>query len=88
MTMKILRTIITITLLSFTLWTFTTTTAHAQIIFGTENEASNNGSNRMGGPAFYDNVDEETPAPINGLLGLGLLVGAYLGYRQLKTAEK
>jgi len=87
MTMKTLKTIITITLLSFTLWTFTTTTAHAQIIFGTENDANNSANNRMGGPAFNDNVDEETPAPINGLLGLGLLVGVYLGYRQLKTAK-
>ena len=83
--MKTLKKIITITLLSFTLWTFTATTAHAQIIFGTENDANNSANNRMGGPAFDDDVSDE--APINGLLGLGLLVGVYLGYRQLKTAK-
>lgn len=33
-------------------------------------------------PTFDDNVFD---APINGLIGLGLIVGAYFGYRKLKN---
>ena len=36
-------------------------------------------------PVFDDSVNDETPpAPITGLLPLGLAVGAYLGFKKLK----
>jgi len=31
-----------------------------------------------------DNVDDETPAPINGLIAIGLAVGGYLGISKVK----
>ncbi|HZH70686.1 MAG TPA: hypothetical protein VFD80_09565 [Flavobacteriaceae bacterium] len=61
-----------------------TTTASAQIILG-DDESSVEQRN-FTAPSFDDNVDDE--APINGLLGLGLLVGAYIGYRKLKKKHK
>ena len=37
---------------------------------------------------FDQTIDDETPpipeAPINGLIGLGLLIGTYFGYKKLK----
>lgn len=41
-----------------------------------------------GGPGFDDNVDDTTPpAPINGLVGIALAVGAYFGAKKLKNEE-
>jgi hypothetical protein len=38
---------------------------------------------------FPDNVDDEAPAaPIDGLIGVGLIAGAYLGLRRKLNAEK
>lgn len=33
---------------------------------------------------FDPNVNDETPAPINGLIAIGLAVGGYLGIRKVK----
>ena len=35
-------------------------------------------------PGFEEDVDDGTPAPITGLLPLGIAVGAYLGFKKLK----
>ncbi|MBS3739511.1 hypothetical protein [Mesohalobacter halotolerans] len=36
-------------------------------------------------PGFGDtNVDDTTPAPISGLVALGVIVGGALGYKKLK----
>jgi len=63
-----------------------TTTASAQIIFGDDESSVEQRS--LTAPSFNDNVYDEAEAPINGLLGLGLLVGAYIGYRKLKKKHK
>ena len=39
-------------------------------------------------PGFDDDVDDETPAaPIDGLLGLGLIAGTAIAYRKLKKSK-
>lgn len=41
-------------------------------------------------PPFMDFVDDETPpptAPIDGFVGIALLVGAYMGAKALKKEE-
>lgn len=39
-------------------------------------------------PGFGDDVDDETPAaPIDGLLGLGLVAGTAIAYRKLKKSK-
>lgn len=56
--------------------------AKAQIVFGNDSES---GTKNLGIDGENDDViDSSKPAPINGLIGLGLLVGAYFGYRKLK----
>lgn len=39
-------------------------------------------------PSFMDDVDDSSPAPINGLIGIGLAIGAYLGVQKLKENSK
>lgn len=72
-------------LLSALLYFAAPTVANAQIIFETEKQAHQNTEKSLGIGNEYDDVDDE--APINGLLGLGLLVGAYFGYRKLKKDD-
>lgn len=74
-------------LLSALLWFAAPTGANAQIVFETEQQAYQNADNRSGINNEGDDVNDEAEAPINGLLGLGLLVGAYLGYRKYKNAQ-
>ena len=45
---------------------------------------STSGYAQLGDIDFDPGVDDETPAPINGLIALGLAAGAYLGIRQTK----
>lgn len=77
--------IITTVLLSTLLWLATPSNASAQIVFQTDQEAYQNTEKSLGIGNDFDNVNDENPeAPINGLLELGLLLGAYFGYRKLK----
>ena len=72
-------------MLSALLWFAAPIDANAQIVFETEQQAYQNSDSRLGINNEFDDVGDE--APINGLLGLGLLVGAYLGYRKYKNAH-
>lgn len=46
-------------------------------------------SNAQLPPFFNDQVDDSTPAaPINSLVGIALVIGAYFGARKLKQKEK
>lgn len=38
----------------------------------------------FGDLGFPDDVDDETPAPINGLIAIGLVVGGYLGIKKVR----